>query len=78
MDMNFTFTPLHNYDYYIPKVTEVPDSKITKEVWVLNTDVQIKCIGKVRVFIKWKDAIPFGYKDMVSSYELGYYWIEKY
>ena len=50
-------------DIYKPSTKEVPDSKITGEIWVKNK-VKIKCIGKItNIKDKGEDGIKFRYGD---------------
>lgn len=50
-------------DIYKPSTKEVPDSKITGEIWVKNK-VKIKCIGKItNIKDKGEDGIKFKYGD---------------
>jgi hypothetical protein len=63
-----------------PSVKQVPDSKITGEIWVTNP-VKIKCIGRIRVTgDSGKDGHKFKYgeKYYAELYDWDYEWIEKY
>ena len=64
-------------DYYKPDISEVPDVKITNEVWV-KEPTSIKCIGKIKVL---EATTPHKFKYGNNEAELWkwkYEWIEKY
>ena len=72
--------PVGKYTTYKPSTKEVPDSKITGEIWVLNP-VKIICIGKI-IVIKDKglEGHKFKYGDNKEAelYDWEWKWIEKY
>ena len=75
----FVHIPDTMVDYYKPKKSEVPDCKITGEVWVKNP-VKVKCIGKIKVL---KDAGLPGHKysygkHTAELFDWDWEWIEKY
>ena len=43
----YVMSPDGDYDVYKPTVQEVPDSKVTGELWIMNP-VKVKCIGKIK------------------------------
>ena len=68
-------------DYHIihPTILQVPDSKITKEVWLLKP-TKIKVIGKILVYEDdKKPGHKFTYGDgkVAELYGWKYKWIEK-
>ena len=75
----YVHIPIDNFDYYKPSTKEVPDSKITGEVWIKNT-VQVKCIGKIRVIgDTGDDGLPFKYGNHIAElYDWNFEWIDKY
>ena len=62
-----------------PTIKEVPDCKITDEIWVLN-DVVLKCIGKIKVLRdKGLDGYKFKYGDKEAElYDWEWKWMTKY
>lgn len=62
-----------------PTLHQVPDSKITKEVWVMDK-VKIKCVGIIKVIKdKGEDGIQFKYGNNVAElYEWDWKWIKKF
>ena len=68
-----------NYKAYYPSVEEVPDCKVTGEVWVTKP-VTLKCIGKIKVIKdKGEDGIPFTYGNHKAElYDWEWKWVEKY
>ena len=66
------------YNIYIPSTKEVPDAKITSEVWI-KEPVKLKCIGKIKVIKdKGEDGIPYKYGDNTAElYDWEWKWIEK-
>lgn len=85
MSMNLTgkilyvHQPVSDVRIIRPTVKQVPDSKITKEVWVKDK-VKIKCIGIIQVIKdKGTDGIPFKYGNNVAElYEWDWKWIKKF
>ena len=74
----YVHVPLDDTNYYTPSTAEVPDSKITKEVWVKNP-VKVKCIGKIHVLKdKGLKGHKFKYGDKVAElYDWEWKWVEK-
>ena len=63
-----------------PSVKQVPDLKITGEIWVTNP-VKIKCIGKIKVTGdagKEGHKFKYGENHYAELYDWNYEWIEKY
>lgn len=76
----YVHTPLENIDVYKPNTDEVPDCKITKEVWV-KKPIKIKCIGKIKVNEPSnKDGHKFTYGKNKSAelYEWDWDWQTKF
>lgn len=63
---------------YKPSIKQVPDSKVTGELWV-KKPVKIKCIGKILVKgDAMKEGLPFTYGDQVAElYEWDWKWVVK-
>ena len=74
----YVHVPSDDTSYYSPSTAEVPDSKITKEVWVKNP-VKVKCIGKIHVSKdKGLEGHKFKYGDKVAElYDWEWKWVEK-
>ena len=74
----FVHIPDGKYNIYIPSTKEVPDAKITSEVWI-KEPVKLKCIGKIKVIKdKGEDGIPYKYGDHTAElYDWEWKWIEK-
>ena len=78
----YVHTPIEGQQLNIvhPSVKQVPDAKITGEIWVTNP-VKIKCIGKIKVIgDSGKDGHKFKYGEnhYAELYDWDYEWIEKY
>ncbi len=60
-----------------PSINEVPDSKITGEIWVME-DVELECVGKIKV-TEWNGKeYTYKYGDNVAEmYGWKYKWINK-
>lgn len=61
----------------IPTISDVPDSKITGEIWVMD-DVELECIGKIKV-TGW-DGSEYTYKygnSVAELYGWNYKWVIK-
>lgn len=71
----YVHIPIDDVKGYHPSTKEVPDSKITGEIWV-KEDVRIKCIGKIKVIKdKGTDGIPFTYgSNTAELYEWDWKW----
>ena len=74
----FVHIPDGKYDIYAPSAKEVPDAKITSEVWIKES-VKLKCIGKIKVIKdKGEDGIPYKYGNNTAElYDWEWKWIEK-
>lgn len=74
----FVHIPDGKYNIYTPSIKEVPDAKITSEVWI-KEPVKLKCIGKIKVIKdKGEDGIPYKYGDNTAElYDWEWKWIEK-
>ena len=74
----YVHVPSDESNYYTPSTKEVPDCKITKEVWVKNP-VKIKCVGKIRVIKdKGLEGHKFKYGDKEAElYDWEWRWVEK-
>jgi len=68
----FVHVPARNdYKYLCNKKVQdkVPDAHISQEVWILE-DVEVKCVGKIKVTGSTSEAIPYKYGDMwADTYE---------
>jgi hypothetical protein len=75
----FVHTPITDETPYNPTLNEVPDSKITGEVW-FKKSVKLKCIGKILVIKDdGKDGEKYTYGDRTAElYGWEYKWVEKY
>lgn len=76
----FVMVPDGKYQVYRPSVKEVPDSKITKEVWI-KEPVKLMCIGKIKVIgDAGKDGHEYTYGDgkKAELYDWTWKWIETY
>ena len=74
----FVHVPDGEYDTYKPSVKEVPDVKITKEVWI-KEPVKLKCIGQISVIgDRGEKGMPYKYGDKTAElYDWDWRWIEK-
>lgn len=74
----YVHIPDGKYDIYTPSTKEVPDCKITSEVWI-KEPVKLKCIGKIKVLKdKGEDGIPYKYGDKTAElYDWEWKWIQK-
>lgn len=74
----FVHIPDGKYNIYVPSTKDVPDCKITSEVWI-KEPVKLKCIGKIKVIKdKGEDGIPYKYGDKTAElYDWEWKWIEK-
>lgn len=75
----YVHVPISNkLDVYTPTIKEVPDSKITGEVWI-KTPVKIKCIGKIKVDkASDNDGIEYRYGNNTAMlYDWDYHWVDK-
>ena len=74
----YVHIPDGNYDVYNPTIKEVPDCKITGEVWI-KEPVKLKCIGLIEVINDTgEDGIPYKYGNNTAElYDWDWKWIEK-
>lgn len=75
----FVHIPDGKYDIFAPTKKEVPDCKVTHEVWI-KEPVKIKCVGKIKVIAdKGEDGLPYTYGDgkKAELYDWEWNWIEK-
>ena len=74
----YVHIPDGEYDVYKPSVKEVPDVKITKEVWI-KEPVKLKCIGKIDVIgDRGEDGLPYKYGNNTAElYDWDWKWVEK-
>jgi len=71
-------TELTQKDIHIPTIKEVPDCKITGEVWVLKP-VKMKCIGMIHVKNATDKSFEYKYgNNKAELYDWDFDWIEKY
>lgn len=76
----YVHVPDGKYSVYKPTTKEVPDCKITGELWVTQP-VKLKCIGKILCTdAKDKPGHLYEYRedDYSILYEWNYKWLEKY
>ena len=70
--------PDGEYEVIKPTVKQVPDVNITKERWICS-NVDIKCIGKIKVKDNGKPGIKYKYgNNEAELYTWDYEWIAKY
>jgi ribosomal protein S18 acetylase RimI-like enzyme len=70
---------ISKYDLYRPTVNEVPDIKITGEVWITEP-VKVKCVGKIHCTgDAGEDGIEYTYGDNKKAelYKWNWEWIEQ-
>lgn len=72
----YVHVPDGQYNIYTPNIKEVPDSKITGEVWI-KEPVKLRCIGKIKVIKdKGEDGIPYKYGNNTAElYDWEWRWI---
>lgn len=74
----YVHVPVDKPKVYKPSTKQVPDSKVTGELWV-KEPVKIKCIGKI--FVEgdaMKDGLPFTYGEHIAElYEWDWKWVSK-
>lgn len=75
----YVHVPDHPCKIYKPTTKEVPDCKITNEVWVKHP-ISIKCIGKIHVEEAEGPGIKYTYGDNKSTelYKWKWKWLKKY
>lgn len=74
----YVYQPAKEYMTYKPTTKEVPDCKITGEIWI-REPVELKCIGKIKCT---KDAGKPGHKfkygnNTAELYDWEYEWLER-
>lgn len=74
----YVYSPCNPYKLYKPSIKEVPDSKITNEVWILEP-VKLKLLGKIKCIDSINnDGYEFSYgNNKAILYDWKYEWIEK-
>lgn len=76
----YVYVPIsNNLKIKTPSLQEVPDAKVTGEVWSLDT-VQVQCIGKIKVTkAKDTDGVVYNYGDKTATlYDWDWNYIERY
>ena len=75
----YVYIPENTYNIYKPSVNEVPDSKITDEVWI-TIPVKVRCIGQIEVIgDAGKDGHKFKYGNKEAElYDWNWKWLEKF
>lgn len=74
----FVHIPMDSYPLYYPTKDEVPDVKITNEIWI-KEDVRLKCIGIIYIDGPSDNKYKIDYCDKETySYEFHWHWIEKF
>ena len=73
----YVHVPACKQKIYIPNTNQVPDVKITNEVWV-STPTRIRCVGKIKVGKAIGDDIMFKYGDNIAyNVRWNWRWIDK-
>lgn len=75
----YVYSPVKPYETYKPSIKEVPDSKITNEIWILKP-VKLKLIGTIRCIEAIdNDGYEFSYGENYKAtlYDWKYEWINK-
>lgn len=72
----YVHVPDKYYDTYTPTLKEVPDSKITGEIWI-KQPVKLKCIGQIEVIKdKGEEGIKYKYGNNTAElYDWDWRWI---
>ena len=75
----YVHIPDENYNTYTPTTKQVPDCKITSEVWV-KEPVKLKCIGQIEIIKdRGEDGIPYKYGNNIAElYDWDWKWIKKF
>lgn len=73
----YVHQPVDEVEYYIPSKSEVPDAKITHEVWVKNP-VKIKTIGKISVSEADKDYNYTYGNNTATTCSWKWKWVDKH
>ena len=74
----YVHVPDGEYEVIKPTIKQVPDVNITKELWICS-NVDIKCIGKIKVKDNGKPGIKYKYgNNEAELYTWDYEWIDKY
>lgn len=74
----YVHKPIGKYNIYEPTLKEVPDCKITDEVWIKES-VKVKCIGKIKVSANDSPGMGYSYGNNYRAelYLWDYKWINK-
>lgn len=74
----YVHVPDGEYEVIKPTIKQVPDVNITKELWICS-NVDIKCIGKIKVKDNGKPGIKYKYgNNEAELYTWDYEWLNKY
>ena len=74
----YVYAPDGDYKTYTPSIKEVPDVKITGEIWIKES-VNVKCIGKIRVLDTNKSSgksYSYGNNQTAELYAFDYKWVK--
>ena len=74
----YVYAPDGDYKIYTPSVKEVPDVKITGEIWI-NEPVNVKCVGKIKVLDTNKSpgkSYSYGNNQTAELYAFDYKWVK--
>lgn len=75
----YVHTPMGSYNqYYKPTIEDVPDCKITGEVWI-DRPIKLKCIGLIELKKETGKIHKFKYGQKIGEVkEWEFNWVEKY
>lgn len=78
IDPNIDKKELEKITYY-PTQKQVPDVKITGEIWILKP-IKVSCIGKIKVIgDAGEPGIPYTYGNHTAElYKWNWEWVERY
>lgn len=74
----YVYAPDGDYKIYTPSIKEVPDVKITGEVWI-KEPVNVKCVGKIKVLDTNKSpgkSYSYGNNQTAELYAFDYKWVK--
>lgn len=74
----YVYAPDGDYKTYTPSIKEVPDVKITGEVWI-KEPVNVKCVGKIKVLDANKSpgkSYSYGNNQTAELYAFDYKWVK--
>lgn len=74
----YVYAPDGDYKTYTPSIKEVPDVKITGEVWI-KEPVNVKCVGKIKVLDTNKSpgkSYSYGNNQTAELYAFDYKWVK--